>query len=77
MASPWSEGLGARVCNILQYPPPYKAQLLDQARRRDAATGETVSWDEATWRLAAAGQGTRYHANYPDYKTCPRHHICS
>ena len=43
----------------------------------DAATGETVSWDEATWRLAAAGQGTRYHANYPDYKTCPRHHICS
>ena len=52
------------MCNILQCPPPYKALVLDQARRRDAATGETGMKRLGGWQLL----GTRYHANYPDTK---------
>ena len=54
------------MCNILQCPPPYKALVLDQARRRDAATGETGMKPLGGWQLL----GPRYHANYPDHKTC-------
>ena len=40
----------------------------------DAGTGETGMKPLGGWQQLDA----RYHANYPDYKTCAaRHHICS